>query len=137
MASGLCVPHKQAAHMAAPTEGQNIKKALANGEPSTHGAKRTWVPRLGHRAFLDMRLDDRVGLAADGAVVVLPALLDLVDIVHAFDHLAPDRILLVEPGGVVEADEELAVGAVGISRARRRNRALGMLVVGEFGLEIG
>ena len=39
MASGLCVPHKQAAHMAAPTEGQNIKKALANGEPSTHGAK--------------------------------------------------------------------------------------------------
>ena len=42
MASGLCVPHKQAAHMAAPTEGQNIKNALANGEPSTHGAKRTF-----------------------------------------------------------------------------------------------
>jgi len=32
MASGLCVPHQQAAHMAAPTEGQNIKKTLANGE---------------------------------------------------------------------------------------------------------
>jgi hypothetical protein len=29
--------------MAAPTEGQNIKKTLANGEPSTHGAKRTLV----------------------------------------------------------------------------------------------
>ena len=43
MASGLCVPHKQAAHMAAPTEGQNIKNTLANGEPSTHGAKRTWA----------------------------------------------------------------------------------------------
>jgi hypothetical protein len=28
--------------MAAPTEGQNIKKNLANGEPSTHGAKRTF-----------------------------------------------------------------------------------------------
>ena len=41
MASGLYVPHQQAAHMAAPTEGQNIKKTLANGEPSTHGAKRT------------------------------------------------------------------------------------------------
>jgi hypothetical protein len=41
MASGLCVPHQQAAHMAAPTEGQNIKNTLANGEPSTHGAKRT------------------------------------------------------------------------------------------------
>jgi hypothetical protein len=43
MASGLCVPHKQAAHMAAPTEGQNIKKALANGEPSTHDPKRTFA----------------------------------------------------------------------------------------------
>jgi hypothetical protein len=41
MASGLCVPHKQAEHMAAPTEGQSINKTLANGEPSTHGAKRT------------------------------------------------------------------------------------------------
>jgi len=45
MASGLCVPHKQAAHMAAPTEGQNIKNTLANGEPSTHGAKRTLADR--------------------------------------------------------------------------------------------
>jgi len=44
MASGLCVPHQQAAHMAAPTEGQNIKITLANGEPSTHGAKRTLLP---------------------------------------------------------------------------------------------
>jgi hypothetical protein len=32
------VPHQQAAHMAAPTEGQSIKITLANGEPSTHGA---------------------------------------------------------------------------------------------------
>ena len=47
MASGLCVPHQQAAHMAAPTEGQNIKKNLANGEPSTHGAKRTFTNRQG------------------------------------------------------------------------------------------
>jgi hypothetical protein len=39
MASGRCVPHQQAAHMAAPTEEQSIKKTLANGEPSTHGAK--------------------------------------------------------------------------------------------------
>jgi len=46
MASGLCVPHQQAAHMAAPTEGQNIKKTLANGEPSTHGAKRTLLTQF-------------------------------------------------------------------------------------------
>ena len=31
--------------MAAPTEGQNVKKPLANGEPSTHGAKRTSLER--------------------------------------------------------------------------------------------
>ena len=43
MASGHRVPHQQAAHMAAPTEAQNIKITLANGEPSTHGAKRTFV----------------------------------------------------------------------------------------------
>ena len=54
MASGLCVPHKQAAHMAAPTEGQNIKKALANGEPSTHGAKRThWNAEQISRPFFE------------------------------------------------------------------------------------
>ena len=40
MASGLCVPQQQAAHMAAPTEGQNVKKTIANGEPSTQGAMR-------------------------------------------------------------------------------------------------
>jgi hypothetical protein len=45
MASGQYVPHQQAAHMAAPTEGQNIKKNLANGEPSTHGAQRTLAER--------------------------------------------------------------------------------------------
>jgi hypothetical protein len=49
MTSGLGVPHKQAAHMAAPTEGQNIKNTLANGEPSTHGAKQTWKASAARR----------------------------------------------------------------------------------------
>ena len=35
------VPHKQAEHMAAPTNAANVKKVLANSEPSTHGTKRT------------------------------------------------------------------------------------------------
>jgi hypothetical protein len=52
MASGLCVPHQQAAHMAAPTEGQNINKTLAKGEPSTHGAKRTTAHKF---PFLDRK----------------------------------------------------------------------------------
>jgi len=34
--------HKQAEHMAAPTNAANVKKALANGEPSTHGTSRKW-----------------------------------------------------------------------------------------------
>jgi hypothetical protein len=42
LALGHAVEIAQAAHMAAPTEGQNIKNTLANGEPSTHGAKRTF-----------------------------------------------------------------------------------------------
>ena len=35
-----CEPHQQAEHMAAPTNAANVKKALANSEPSTHGTKR-------------------------------------------------------------------------------------------------
>ena len=38
MASGLlCRTNKQAEHMAAPTNAANVKKVLANAEPSTHG----------------------------------------------------------------------------------------------------
>jgi hypothetical protein len=32
-----CVPHLKAEHMAAPTKTANVKKALANSGPSTHG----------------------------------------------------------------------------------------------------
>jgi hypothetical protein len=36
-----CVPHLKAEHMAAPTKAAaNVKKALANSEPSTHGTSR-------------------------------------------------------------------------------------------------
>jgi hypothetical protein len=42
------VPHLKAEHMAAPTNAANVKKVLANPEPSTHGTKRTiqLCPRL-------------------------------------------------------------------------------------------
>ena len=39
-----CEPHLKAEHMAAPTNAANVKKALANSEPSTHGTK---LPILG------------------------------------------------------------------------------------------
>src|SRR6185437_8640120 len=67
---------------------------------------------------------------------MLAALLDGVDMVHALNHLAPDRILLVQPGRVVEAEEELAVGAVGIGRARRGNRAALVPFAGKFRLQV-
>ena len=35
------VPRLKAEHMAAPTNAANVKKALANSEPSTHGTFRT------------------------------------------------------------------------------------------------
>jgi len=34
------VPHSKAEHMAAPTKAANVKKVLANSEPSTHGTQR-------------------------------------------------------------------------------------------------
>jgi hypothetical protein len=33
------VPRLKAEHMAAPTNAANVKKALANSEPSTHGTR--------------------------------------------------------------------------------------------------
>src|SRR5262249_22750593 len=49
---------------------------------------------------------------------------DLVDILHAGDHLAPQRVLPGElPAAVAEADEELAIGTVGIAGARRPDAA--------------
>ena len=39
------VPHSKAEHMAAPTKAANVKKVLANSEPSTHG---TFLPCRAH-----------------------------------------------------------------------------------------
>src|SRR5450759_5830715 len=49
------VPHLKAEHMAAPTNAANVKKALANSEPSTHGTslhspRRTNLVAIGLRA---------------------------------------------------------------------------------------
>src|SRR6202790_4544080 len=76
------------------------------------------------------RLDDLVG------VLHRLGALDLVDVLHARRHLAPDRVLLVEEGGVVEADEELAVAGIRTCRARHRGGAAHMRLVVEFGLEL-
>src|SRR5262249_56721584 len=62
----------------------------------------------------DLQADDLVLRRGDHAVGIAVAALDLVDEVHAVHDLAPDGVLPVEEGGVGKADEELAVGAVGM-----------------------
>jgi hypothetical protein len=46
-----CEPRKQAEHMAAPTNAANVKKALANAEPSTHGTNPTSIMSAAMSAF--------------------------------------------------------------------------------------
>src|SRR2546423_8951009 len=75
------------------------------------------------------RLDDLVG------ILHRLAALDLVDVLHARGHLAPDRVLAVEEGGVVEADEELAVAGIRARRARHRGGAADMRLLVELGLQ--
>src|SRR3954451_13836270 len=75
----------------------------------------------------DLHLDDLVGVL-DRAARVPVALLDRVDVLHAGNNLAPDRVLTIERRGWREADEELAVGAVRVLRARHRDGAADMLL---------
>jgi hypothetical protein len=66
------------------------------------------------------------------------ALGDLVDVLHALDHLAPQRVLAGQAAAAVaEADEELAVGAVGIGRARGADAAALVDLFRELGREVG
>src|ERR1044072_2401788 len=60
-----------------------------------------------------------------------------VDMLHAVGDFAPDGVLAVEEGRIVEADEELAVRAVRIHRPRHRAGAADMRLAAELGLEVG
>src|SRR6188474_1691942 len=88
--------------------------------PNVHPDLFQIAMRWTHGSGVDRRLHDLV------RVLHRLAALDLVDVLHALDHLAPDRVLLVEEAGVVEAEEELAVRAVRILRARHRGGAAHM-----------
>src|SRR6266404_8064157 len=95
--------------------------------PGSSPGMTIWVSRRGGG---HVRLDDLVG------ILHRLAALDLVDVLHAFGHLAPDRVLAVEEGGVVEADEELAVAGIRACRARHRGGAAHMRFLVEFRLEL-
>src|SRR5205809_3077559 len=76
------------------------------------------------------RLDDLV------RVLHRLAALDLVDVLHAGRDLAPDRVLAVEEGSIVEADEELAVAGIRARSAGNRGGAADMRLLVEFGLQL-
>src|SRR5229473_2094330 len=95
--------------------------------PGSSPGMTIWVSR---RVGGHVRLDDLVG------ILHRLAALDLVDVLHAFGHLAPDRVLAVEEGGVVEADEELAVAGIRARGTRHRGGAAHMRFLVEFGLQL-
>src|SRR5579871_2047269 len=82
--------------------------------------------RVSGHARLDDLVRVRHGLTA----------LDLVDVLHPLGDLAPNRVLLVEEAGVVEADKELAVGGIRARRAGHRSGAAHMRLLVELGLEL-
>src|SRR5215469_6532712 len=76
------------------------------------------------------RFDDFIG------VLNRLAALDLVDVFHALNHLPPDRVLVVEKAGIVEANEKLAVTGIRIAGPRHRYRPAHMRFAVEFRLEL-
>src|SRR6266478_5589569 len=95
--------------------------------PGSSPGMTIWVSRRGGG---HVRLDDLVG------ILHRLAALDLVDVLHACGHLAPHRVLAVEEGGIVEADEELAVAGIRACRARHRGGAANMRLLVELGLQL-
>src|SRR5262245_5153767 len=76
------------------------------------------------------RLHDLVGVL-DGL-----SALDLVDVFHALDHLAPNRVLVIEEAGIIEADEKLAVAGIGIAGTRHRYCPAHVRLAVEFRLKL-
>src|SRR5436190_9637275 len=62
--------------------------------------------------------------------------LHLVDVLHSFGHLAPHRILTVEPRRIAKANEELAVAGIRALGARHGDGAAYVTLLGEFRLEL-
>src|SRR6185437_12439116 len=84
----------------------------------------------------NLHADNVVGIV-DRAVLVGIALLDGVDVLHAGRDLAEDGVLAVEERRRLEADEKLAVAAVGIAGARQAQRAaLEMRALAELRLDV-
>jgi hypothetical protein len=62
----LRVPHTEAEHMGAPTNAANVKKVLANSEPSTHGGKANIGPAYPFQAGPLSRWYAKIRMSAIG-----------------------------------------------------------------------
>src|SRR6185437_10589306 len=82
----------------------------------------------------DLHAHDLVGILHHAALRI--ALLDRVDIFHARYDLAEERVLAIEIRRRREADEELAVGAIGTRRTRHADAAADEMRLTELGLDI-
>src|SRR6267154_4861257 len=90
----------------------------------------------GYDDFISSRVvEHHAGLNNLVGVLHRLAALDLVDVLHAGRHLAPDRVLVVEERCIVKADEELAVAGIRAAGARHRGGAADMRFLVELGLE--
>ncbi len=85
-----------------------------------------WTAPSGFKALSQRHRLDHAGFARR------LALGQRVDIFHAFDDIAPDGVLAIEESRVVKDNEELAVRAVRIHRARHRAGAADMRFVVEL-----
>src|SRR4051794_27834024 len=108
------------------SDGMDCRVKPDNDDRSDARARRV-LPRRSRRVGRHLNGDDRVG----GSRRL--ALCDGVDVLHSLDYLAPDGVLIIEPGCVAEADEELAVAGIGILRAGHRDGAAPMLLRRELG----
>src|SRR5215469_17760333 len=81
-----------------------------------------------------LHLDDAVGV--DHRARARIALFDRIDVLHSLGHLTDDGVLAVEEIRFVEADEELAVGGIGIVGARHSDGAAHEVRLTELRLEL-
>src|SRR5579883_2516108 len=102
--------------------------------PSPVNGRRGIQLRRLPRIRRDLHPDDPVRILDRAAAA--RALLDRVDMLHAGDDLAPDRVLAVEMRRRRKTDEELAVGTVRVGGPRHRAGAADMLLVAELGGEL-
>jgi hypothetical protein len=89
----------------------------------------TWLDHLGASA-LDAHRQDLVW------VLNRFAALNFIDVFHPLDDTAPNRIFSVQELRVVEANEKLTIGAIGMIRASHRNGSAFMRSLTEFRFQV-